>query len=226
MRRSAIILARVLGYIEIFDLLSGKQVFFPDLVREIAERYQFQKFPKDIQELDLARGVEFLMGRSGHRAISKFVIWDSLMVLETSSNTSDSKALLEEILCWGVDKFGLNYEPRSIKRHAYISDVTFYSDAPLLTLNLAVRNLSASTSQALSEIWQEPVQYDSVSLKIGHDPTTRRNGIAPFSIERRAEARFSENKYFSEAPLPTDMHLQLLEQFERDILRSAKAGQI
>jgi hypothetical protein len=44
----------------------------------------------------------------------------------------------------------------------------------------------------------------------------RKYGIASFSITRRAEARFSENKYFSEAPLPTDLHLKLLEQFEAE----------
>jgi hypothetical protein len=47
----------------------------------------------------------------------------------------------------------------------------------------------------------------------------RKYGIAPFSITRRAESRFSENKYFSEAPLPTDIHISLLEEFEAEVQR-------
>jgi hypothetical protein len=40
--------------------------------------------------------------------------------------------------------------------------------------------------------------------------------IAAFTIQRRGQTPFEENKYFSEAPLPTDIHINLLEQFEAD----------
>jgi hypothetical protein len=46
---------------------------------------------------------------------------------------------------------------------------------------------------------------------------SRKYGIASFLITHRAEARFSENKYFSEAPLPTDMHIAFLEEYEAGI---------
>jgi hypothetical protein len=45
----------------------------------------------------------------------------------------------------------------------------------------------------------------------------RSHGIAPFVITHRAESRYSENKYFSEAPLPTDMHIEFLEEFEAGV---------
>ena len=120
----------------------------------------------------------------------------------------------------GAAKFDLSYNPGSIKRFAYISDLTFYSEVPLLGVACQpLINLAAKTSDALSEIWQEPVQYYPANLAVGHDPMARKNGIAPFSITHRAEARYSENKYFSEAPLPTDMHIAFLEEFEAGIKR-------
>ena len=98
--------------------------------------------------------------------------------------------------------------------------MTFYSEVPLLGVACQpLINLAAKTSDALSEIWQEPVQYYPANLAVGHDPMARKNGIAPFSITHRAEARYSENKYFSEAPLPTDMHIAFLEEFEAGIKR-------
>jgi hypothetical protein len=212
-----VILARVLGYIEAFDISADGRVYFPDLVREIAKNFRFQKFPQTLEEHDLKKGVEFLEGKIGDRTIQKFVIWDSLIVLETRINTDESKAILEEMLLWGTAKFGLTYSPGMIKRFAYISDVTFYSDVPFLSVSPLLTGIATTTSKALSDIWQEPIHYEPFNLVIGHDPAARKYGIAPFSITRRAESRFSDNKYFSEAPLPTDIHISLLEEYEAGI---------
>jgi hypothetical protein len=225
MRLSAIILARVLAFVETFDLAPGGRVFWPDIVPEIVARYSFQKFPKTLEEFDEAKGVEFLEGKIGGKVIQKFVVWDSLLVVETRSNTSDSKRILEDMLSWGAEKFGLSYRPGMIKRFAYVSDVSFFSDIPILAAGPALTNLAAKTSEALSEIWQEPIRYEPLNVAVGHDPTARKHAIAPFSITRRAETRFSDNKYFSEAPLPTDLHLKLLEEYEKDLAAAAKLEQ-
>jgi hypothetical protein len=218
---SAVILARVLGFIETFDLSPRGQAYFPEIVAKLVERYNFQKFPQKIEDFDESKGVEFHEGRIGNRPIQKFVIWTSLLVLETRSSTADSKQILEEMLSWGAVNAGLNYKPGMIKRFGYVSDLTFYSDVPILSVNPALTKLAVKTSIALSEIWQEPVHYEPANLAVAHDPMARKYGIAPFSISRRAESRFSENKYFSEAPLPTDEHISLLEEFEAEIKRQA-----
>ena len=64
MQRPVVLLARVLGYIDARYLVSQKQVYFPDLVREVAQQFNFQKFPQTIEEHDLSKGVEFWEGKS------------------------------------------------------------------------------------------------------------------------------------------------------------------
>lgn len=222
MKLSAIILGRVLAYVESVDLNPRGKANYPDLVKALVDRYSFKKFPQSVEELDESKGVEFHYGVAGSSSIEKFVVWDSLLVIETRAGTDASKAILLEMLEWGAEKFGLNYHSGMIKHFAYISDVSFYSDVPLLRLNDPVTNLATKVSQELAGIWQEPIQYEPVNVQVGHDPTSRKYGIAPFSISRRAEAKFSENKYFSEAPLPTETHLALLEQYERDMAEMLK----
>lgn len=217
MKLSAVLLARVLAFVETFDLVPRGHIFYPDLIRAAVERYQFQKYPKSVEEFDEQKGVEFYEGKAGNTAIERFTIFNSLLVLETRAGTDTSKRILEEMLTWGKQELGLNYEPGMVRRFAYVSNVSFYSDAPLLAAHPGMAKLAADTGKAVSEIWGEPVTYDGLLFAVGHDPLARKNPIAAFTIQRRAEASFSENKYFSEAPLPTDLHVAFLEQFEREV---------
>lgn len=221
MQLSAVILAKVLAYVETFDLDPKGGVFYPALSQALVERYKFQKYPKTIEEFDETKGIEFTEGRISGKNIQKFTIFNSLLIMETRSNTDDSKKILDDLLLWAAAKFGVKYQTGSIKRYAYISDITFYSDVPMLrgAGSSPLVDLANKISEALTEIWQEPVEYRPVNVAIGHDPTARKYGIAPFSITYRAEARFSENKYFSEAPLPTDMHIKFLQELEAEIKR-------
>ena len=52
MKLSAVILARVLAYVESFDLNPRGKVYYPDIVRALAERYNFQKFPQALEEFN------------------------------------------------------------------------------------------------------------------------------------------------------------------------------
>jgi len=221
----AVLLARILGYIDVLALNRDGKLYLPDLVRKLVERYEFKKSPQTIEEYDLTKGLEFLGGKSGSRPIQKLTIWTTLIVVETVSSTDESKAILEEIIKWAADHFKLPYAQVALRRFGYVSDVVFQSNAPILDVNPAIEKLATQVTSTLSEIWQEPIQYQPMTLKIGHDPQTRKFGIAPFWIERRADYRFSENMYFSEAPLPTDLHWKFLEQFEMDILMQKKAAQ-
>jgi hypothetical protein len=217
LRLSAVVLARVLAFIEPADLAPKGGIYFPDLVREVGKHYRFLKTPQTIEEHDPIKGVEFLQGRFGKRAITKFVIYSNILLLETRSSTNDSKELLDEFLMWGKEKFNLVYEPGMIRRYGYISDLTFYSDAPMLSVSPLIERIAQKTSEALTEIWHDPVSYEPLELKVGHDPLKRKWGIAPFLITRRADTEFSANKYFSEAPLPTDLHISMLEEYEAGI---------
>jgi len=214
---SAVLLARTLAYIETNDLNQKGKLFVPDLIKALAERYKFEKLPKFEERQE--KGLVFEDGKIGNKVIAKLTFFESLIALESRSNTSDSKQLIEELLLWAAAKFDLNYTPGSIKRFAYVSGISFYSDAPLLSGgSQPISDLAAKTAEAVSEIWQEPVQYYPAQIVVAHDPLARKNGIAHFMITHRLETRFSENKYYSEAPLSTEMHLKFLEQYERDVL--------
>lgn len=214
MQKSAVVLARCIAFVETYDLSPKGNVFYPDFTKELVSRYQFQKFPKEFSEYDEQKGIEYLVGKRGEDVIWQLRIFNNGIALDTRINTKVSQEIIEEALDWAKAKFGLRYESSMIKRFAYVSQLTFYSDLILDALNPAVRKLSQRVSDAVSDIHKERIDYHATQLWIQHDPLKRKSAVAGFYIAPRVETPLEDQKYFSEAPLPTDLHWELLEEFE------------
>ena len=219
MQLSAIVLARYLGFVETFDLNPFGRVFFPEIIPALVKRCNFQKFPTGYDDLDEQKGIEFLEGKWGEITIDRLAIYRNGISVDTRSSTADSEKILEETLVWASKEFGITYHPGMIKRKGYVSNLTFYSEVPLLRgLNSALTKLSARVGKATGQIVGENFSYEPIGVSVHHDFISVRQPVATFAIHRRIETPFSENKYFSEAPLPTDLHLTLLQEFENDLV--------
>jgi hypothetical protein len=218
MRRSSVVLARCLAYVETFDLSPNGRIYIPDVVAELVERYGFIKYPTDYSSLDESKGIEFTEGRLGKDVIWRLAIYTTGIVLETRENTNLSREIMEDAFLWAKDRFGLHYEPGMIKRFAYISQVTFYSDGVLGMLNPVLDKLSRRVTDVVSELQGKRVEYRAATLGIHNDALDQKNQIAGFIITPRSETPLSEHKYFSEAPVPTDVHWELLEELESAML--------
>ncbi len=189
------------------------------MIPALVKRCSFQKFPREYGELDEQKGVEFLEGKWGEITVERFIVYQNGILVDTRSSTADSEKVLEEALLWAASEFGLAYRPGMIKRKGYVSNLTFYSEIPLLSgLNDAISKLSARIGDATSQVVGHPLSFETVGITINHEwPQVAGRPIAAFTINRRIETPFSENKYFSEAPLPTDLHLTLLQDLENDL---------
>ncbi len=223
MRLASVSKARALALIEIDEFNLGGKVRFADCVLPIVERYGFMVFPREAKEFDLAdKGVRFESGKADGVTIDSLVIYAGALFIDTFSSTADSQRILLEMLEWGRATFGLTYTPGMIQKWAYISQIVFYTDFPLLaSLSPPLQRLAEKTS-AVTEKLFGGLLYEPSSVMIGHDPMVRKNGIASLFIQHRINSRFADNKYFSEAPLPTDLHIKFLEEFEADVLESRK----
>jgi hypothetical protein len=119
---------------------------------------------------------------------------------------------------WGKNELGLAYEPSMIRRWNYTSQVIFRSDIPLAGVQTPFQTLADKMNKHVLELTGEGLKYELVSFFVDYDQLTRKHPFGRFSIQRRDNTPFSENKYFSEAPLPTDLHIKLLEEFEADVI--------
>jgi len=220
MELAAIHQARALAFVEPIDLNPKGRVFYPDLVKAIVARYNFQKFPQKIEELDETKGVTFGEGRLGHTVIDEFIIYAYGLLLGTRVSTQESRRLLEEAIDWGSKELGLVKKP--VPRWLYASQITFHSKAPLTNAGVGIQQLASGIAKSVEETTGENLKYELTALFVDFDQLTRKHPLGRFSIQRRDNTPFSENKYFSDAPLQTDVHIKLVEQFEAAILQPPK----
>ncbi len=217
MELTSVLLARAMAWVEPSDLNPRGSVRYSDLTKGLIDRYNFQKFPQKIEDFDEAKGITFGAGQLGDVVIDQLIIYAYGIVLDTRVSTQESRRLLENAFEWGSKEFGLSYKKDMVKRWQFASQLTFRSTAHMTATSPALERLVAAVGDAVTGTMGESLKYDVSVLSVDYDQLTRKHPLGRFSIQRRDNTPYSENKYFSDAPLPTDVHLQILERFEKDV---------
>jgi hypothetical protein len=219
MQLASVSLARHYGLVQIEDLNLGGEVYLPEVGAALVQRYGFLKYPIKPEEFDEGKGIEFLSGRLGKRVIDKLMILDSGLYLDTQINTAASEELWYELMDWAVDTFGVTFKREMVKRRAYVSTITFFSDAPMLKLNSVFEEIGAVVNSEVEINFGRKLEYYPAAMSITYDQLLTKFGTAAFTVQRREGVPFEEGKYFSTAPVKTEIHLDLLERWEKTVSR-------
>jgi hypothetical protein len=221
MRVMSILLARALAFMELGELNLGGKVFLPDLVKALTERYQFlsnnSMDKADLQE----KGLLFETGTWQGRDIKKLSFTPSIVFLDTEESTDLSQKILIDLFEWARKELGANFTPALIQRWAFVSDIVFQTDFPLLRGERKVMtSVADKITQAVNVNLREVLDFQPSKFYIGHDPGKRVGEIAAFSIQHRINTLFDDNIFLGEAPVPTSLHLELLEEIESEFRKS------
>jgi hypothetical protein len=222
MQVKAILLARAIALFDIGELNPGGKIFMLNVIGELVQRFQFQQFPRTPEQFDEQKGIEFLDGHWNGVNVSKLVIYFNGILLQTESSTADSQRIIDEALRWASEKFGLRYEPSMINSWKFLNTFSFTTDVPILEAHKAVSKLANGVSRAMGDIVKDELPYSAIRLDIDFDRYDRQTPLALLTIQRKVDASFSSNRYLTEGPLPTDIHIKLLEEFESDVLAASK----
>ncbi len=207
----SISLARIAVFLEIQSLDPKGAQTTPESAHMVAQRYNFARVPKTVEEIDFQKGVTFVAGRFENIAIDQLQIFGNGIIIDTRSSTDDSHRVLNDLLAAAKEKNGANVRPT---RMHYVSQVVFRSKLKLALLNPLLQPIADRLSAQTSKDLTHTIVFEPTVILMG--PETWQLKITPnqFSIERRADIPFSENTYFSAAPLPTAEHLKLIEEIE------------
>ncbi len=214
-----IITARSIWLFPISDLNPKGKAIGYNLIEWLKKTYQFQKYPSS--EFDLDKNTNTLTfdggkfkagykdnGKEQYLAIGVLIYTDGL-VATTQSSTNDSDKFLEEVLRSAVKQFGLVH-PGTISKRLYFSEMDVRLDRAINLLNPKLKTLANRISE---QKYGQPVAFEFSGLSFLPEPPAQAT-ISAFSIERKVNTEWSENRYYTKAPLQTDVHLRVLREFE------------
>lgn len=224
MQVKAVLIARFLGFLEVATLNPEGKIFLPKVAAALVERFGFQKYPTTPEQFDESKGVEFLEGQWNGLNVPKLVIYNNGILVDTQADSDESERIFMEALGWAKDEFGITFTPEMIYRRRYLSDLVFTSPVPFVDGFDPINKLRTNLSDMMEAVLDERLNYAGIRLDVDFERFQRTAPIAPLTIQRRNDYAFSHNTYFSEAPLPTVLHVQLLEEYEKDILAALEAG--
>jgi hypothetical protein len=211
-------MARAVWLIDIAELNPRGKSIMPELLEWLKEEYHFEKAPSAVTDLDeKTKALSFERGQFQVRE-EIFVdialkIFSDGFVAETYSSTQDSEAYLRDVMESAAREFSLAYKPEMVRAKLCTSEVYVRSTKNLAGFNPKLSDFAAKISALLPT--KPRVEYEVASVAfwpVVHPlPNT---SLAQFRFERKIGSLPSEKKYYSTAPIHTEDHLTLLNEFE------------
>jgi hypothetical protein len=210
---------RVLDLVPLEEFRPPQGVYAPDFISAIMEHYSFPLAP-DLKEA-AKTGAKFEGGKFVHDgesiAIKELAIYSDGMICETHT-TDLAELVLDDFVKWATAVFKLQ-EPTSPVRRTFTSALVVNLDKAVETGLGKLSRTCDLLSQALNDAYGWKYQYNLNRLAFDVDPQTIPHLRATnFILERRLQVSYSQNRYFSIAPLKTDAHIKLLENIENEFL--------
>jgi hypothetical protein len=197
------------------DLNPRGQYFFPELIEWLAEIYQFKKSPKTPDDLDETKGLAFKQGAFslGDELLAvELTLYNDGVIANTYSSTRATDLFLEDALSSASAEFDLAYTGTLVRSKTHLSEIVIRLNESLAKINPKLVEFADKLSKIHGHRNASPFEFGGVSFT--SDVSMAALKFTGFMIERRVNAPFSENRYYCKAPLHTDEHLVLLEEFE------------
>ena len=188
---------------------------YPIIIPLLVDSYKFKKYPSINDVPDETAGIKFEYGEfipnDGNPLIINLTIFSDGLAADTRSSTQDSDAFLAEILTRLSADFNLPHYEQIIRRRNYASQLYVSTNKSIELINSKLKEISTYLSNNV--LGYGEVSFEAGGISFWSDQTKT---IKPFNFnfERVLNVPFSENRYFSAAPLKTDQHLELLNMLE------------
>ncbi|MBZ5627788.1 MAG: hypothetical protein LAO06_02875 [Acidobacteriia bacterium] len=191
-----------------------------ELIEWLKDAYNFEQAPKSVTDLDESKGWAFKRGTFQMKEeISvnvEVTIYTDGIVANSWSSTRDTDAFIEDAMTSSAKEFGLTFNPQMVRVKSHLSELAVRLDQQLSSLSSLLNNFAAKVTAKCDR--QPCPPFELGGLSFWADTSDLALRMAPFTIERKADAPFAENRFYTKAPMHTDDHIALIGELE-NILR-------
>jgi hypothetical protein len=186
------------------------QIYLPDAAAKLVQRYSFAKYPS----LDeLARDSQvFGMGKFRDVQINDLQIYSDGIIVSARADTAILDEFVKDLFVWAGKEFGVVQAVTAKPEKHFESSLVVQSKTDL-ALSL---NPQREVTEILNRVYRGnltdvgPFQLSGYILDCDPSRVSLRRKPVRFSLERRLGVAFSENVFYSVAPLHTQDHLKVL----------------
>lgn len=204
-----------------FDLglLNPKGISFQDSFEKLGARYQFSKFPRNLLDLNEQKALAFQVGTFVNSAkvpiTVSFNVYNNGFVAETLSTTDDATEFLQDLTKWLAKEFDFAVPSGNNLHKGHLSQVGVELETSLSPLNPKIAAFVERLNAQFRSVDGKPKRFDIASVSFWTEEFGEPNAPSSFRLERKWGKQFTSNQYFSQAPLETRQHLDLLREFEK-----------
>ena len=207
-------LARAIWLFDTGDLNPQGAQVFPDLIFKVIERYGFRKFPKAEEFFEVGKARRFEDGSflyDGRKVTVTAEFWGDGLIADTQHSTHASDAFLADLIEWMGEYLGVKYRANMTRKRGYRSELIVVADEGL---SRACAFLDAFAG-VLGEVTGESAEPSGLIYS-----SDQKRGF--FTIDRRLNEPFENNKFYTAAMVQTGTHTQLLGKLDQ-LLNEARS---
>ena len=212
--------ARVTWLFPIEEFVPAAGANNPSVLALIAQRYNFSIVPTTTTREDMNKnGLVFGMGHFQH-AGQHFVVTDFAIYSDGLASVAEKSewavAFLEDVVAWVKAEFGFR-EVSSGIRKLFHSTVVVDFDTPPSKLVQGFNRIADFISSRAITVFpdKKPMDFARLDFETDKRALAGQVMVPKFTLERRQGVDFSQERYFSAAPMTTADHLATLEEIER-----------
>ena len=208
-------LARAIWLFELAELNPTGKSLQP-VIEGIGKKYQFAKVPQNITDLANTKGLAFEAGTflnsRGVPILITLKVFSDGFVVDTMSSTDDSTAFLVDLNTWIKQEFDIQIPPHA--RRGFLSQIDFQCETSMSRLDPRLDQFSRRIESLVKPADGRARHFELAALNFWTEDVNVPGAPPIVKFERKISAAFAANHYFSQAPVETDAHKQLLLEFE------------